>query len=263
MRKRDEKVDMLKKILKIFGIITVLVAIASVIAGVVDRVQEKRRNRKHRPYGMYEKYFKRPLDFFLSSMALIVLSPVLLVVAILVRLKLGSPVMFSQERPGRDENPFTLWKYRSMTDDRDEKGKLLPDEERLTKFGDTLRRTSIDELPELISILRGDMSLIGPRPLMPNYVPYYTEKEHHRHDVRPGLTGMAQVSGRNALTWEERFFYDLKYVKKTTFLGDLKILFKTMRKVVKKEDIIVRGTEESIPDFDAERRMKQDKGKMQ
>ena len=162
---------------------------------------------------MYRKCIKRCLDFLLSLCGIIVLGPVLVVLAVLVRVKLGSPVLFHQERPGRHEKIFKLYKFRSMTDEKDAEGNLLPDEVRLTKFGRLLRSTSLDELPELFNILKGDMSLIGPRPLLVRYLPYYTEEERHRHDVRPGLTGLAQVNGRNALGWEDRFRYDLDYVK--------------------------------------------------
>ena len=160
---------------------------------------------------MYAKYIKRTLDFALSLVALIVLSPVLLIVAILVRVKLGSPVIFKQQRPGKNEKIFTLYKFRTMTDKKDESGNLLPDSERLTKFGKLLRSTSLDELPELVNILKGDMAIVGPRPLLVEYLPYYTEEEKHRHDVRPGLTGLAQVNGRNSISWEEKFNDDLKY----------------------------------------------------
>ena len=157
---------------------------------------------QHTPYGPYEKYIKRPLDCVLAACALILLSPVLLVVAILVRLKLGAPVIFHQERPGKDERIFRLCKFRTMTDERDERGELLPDAERLTRFGAVLRRTSLDELPELVNILKGDMAIVGPRPLLVRYLPYYTAREKRRHEVRPGLTGLAQVSGRNYVGWE-------------------------------------------------------------
>ena len=161
---------------------------------------------------MYQKYIKRILDFILSLCALIVLSPVLLIVAILVRVKLGSPIIFKQKRPGKDEKIFTLYKFRTMTDEKDENGNLLPDSERLTKFGKFLRSTSLDELPELINILKGDMAIVGPRPLLVEYLEFYTEEEKHRHDVRPGLTGLAQVNGRNNLKWDDRLAYDVKYV---------------------------------------------------
>ncbi len=190
---------------------------------------------------MYAKYIKRILDFILSLIALIVLSPVLLVVAILVRIKLGSPIIFKQQRPGKDEKIFTLYKFRTMTDKKDENGNLLPDSERLTKFGKVLRSTSLDELPELVNILKGDMSIVGPRPLLVEYLPYYTEEEKHRHDVRPGLTGLAQVSGRNSLSWEEKFNDDLQYIKHITFFEDMKIIFMTVAKVFKREGIAQEG----------------------
>lgn len=188
---------------------------------------------------MYKRFFKRFLDFMLSGLALIILSPVLLMTAYLVKTKLGSPVLFTQERPGKDGKIFKLYKFRTMTDGRDKNGKLLSDEERLTNFGKKLRSTSLDELPELINILKGDMSLIGPRPLLKEYLPYYTAEESHRHDVRPGLSGLAQVNGRNTLTWEEKFAWDLKYVNNITFIGDLKILIMTVFKTIKRSDIRV------------------------
>ena len=186
---------------------------------------------------MYAKYIKRPLDFILSLIAIIILSPLLLIVAILVRIKLGKPVIFKQQRPGKNEKIFTLYKFRTMTDARDENGDLLPDTVRLTSFGRRLRTTSIDELPELINILKGDMSIIGPRPLLVQYLPYYTEYERHRHDVRPGLSGLAQVNGRNLLKWDQRLLMDVEYVNRITFLGDVAIIFKTVEKVFAKEDI--------------------------
>ena len=186
---------------------------------------------------MYRHFFKRFFDMVLSTCALVALSPVLVVVAILVRTKLGSPVIFCQERPGKDEKIFKLYKFRSMTDQRDENGDLLPDEVRLTRFGRLLRSTSLDELPELWNILKGDMSIVGPRPLAVVYLPYYTEEEHHRHDVRPGLTGLAQVHGRNALQWEARFAYDLEYIQNISLWMDLKVLFLTVKKVLVREGI--------------------------
>lgn len=203
---------------------------------------------------MYKKYVKRILDILISLVGLIILSPIFLIVAILVKIKLGSPIFFKQERPGKDEKIFKLYKFRSMSDKKDENGKLLPDKERLTKFGKILRSTSLDELPELFNILKGDMSLIGPRPLAVCYLPYYNEKEKHRHDVRPGLTGLAQINGRNALNWEERFAYDIEYINNITFMNDMKIFFKTFIKVFKKEDIVIRGTGKTI-DFDEYRRL--------
>ena len=189
--------------------------------------------------GFYEKYIKRLLDIVLSGCALIVLSPLLLVTAILVRVKLGSPVIFCQKRPGKDEKIFKLHKFRSMSDARDETGALLPDKERLTGFGKKLRSLSIDELPELWDIFRGKMSIVGPRPLLVEYLPYYTENERHRHDVRPGLTGLAQINGRNTLTWEQKFTYDLEYVQHIGFCEDIKILFRTVSKVLNRSGVQV------------------------
>ena len=186
---------------------------------------------------MYKKYLKRPMDFTLSLLALIALSPVMLVVALLVHTKLGSPVLFTQDRPGKDEKIFKMYKFRSMTSERDENGDLLPDGVRLTKFGKLLRSTSLDELPELWNILNGDMSIVGPRPLLVEYLPYYTEEEKHRHDVRPGLSGLAQVSGRNAIEWEEKVMMDNEYVREIMFLKDVKIISRTVIKVFKREGI--------------------------
>lgn len=192
--------------------------------------------------GLYEKYIKRLLDIVLSGCALIVLSPLLLVTAILVRVKLGSPVIFCQERPGKDEKIFMLHKFRSMSDARDETGALLPDKERLTGFGKKLRALSIDELPELWDIFRGKMSIVGPRPLLVKYLPLYSEEQHHRHDVRPGLTGWAQVHGRNLASWEERFAYDVDYVDNISFALDVKIIFMTIRCVFAREGISAEGS---------------------
>lgn len=194
---------------------------------------------KHKPYGPYERFFKRPLDIFCALAAVILFWWLYLIIAVVVRIKLGSPVLFAQKRPGRNEKIFKLYKFRTMSDARDENGKLLPDDERLTRFGRLLRSTSLDELPEAFNILKGDMSIIGPRPLLVEYLPYYTEKEHHRHDVRPGLSGYAQVHGRNVTPWDERLQMDIDYVNKITFLGDLKILFTTVYKTVKRADILV------------------------
>ena len=185
----------------------------------------------------YEKYIKRLLDILLSGGALIVLSPVLLVTAVLVRTKLGNPVIFCQERPGKDEKIFKLYKFRSMTGETDENGKLLPDEVRLTRFGKLLRSTSLDELPELWNILKGDMSIVGPRPLLVKYLPLYNAEQRHRHDVRPGLTGWAQANGRNALSWEEKFRLDVYYVKNISFLLDVKTIFLTVKNVLRREGI--------------------------
>ena len=180
---------------------------------------------------MYRKFVKRWLDFLLSFMAVVMLSPVLLVLAALVRIKLGAPVLFRQERPGRGEKIFTLCKFRTMTDKRDAEGNLLPDSERLTKFGKMLRATSLDELPELFNILKGDMSIIGPRPLLVSYLPYYTEEERLRHTVRPGLTGLAQVSGRNFIDWDRRLEKDIEYVKNLSFAMDVKVIWMTVKTV--------------------------------
>lgn len=186
---------------------------------------------------MYAKYIKRILDLILSLMALILLMPLMLIIGILVAINLGNPIIFKQKRPGKDEKIFTLYKFRTMTDEKDEKGKLLPDSQRLTKFGKFLRSTSLDELPELINILKGDMSIVGPRPLLVEYLKLYNEEQKHRHDVRPGLTGLAQTSGRNAITWEEKFEKDIEYVHNISFIGDVKIIIKTAIKVFKREGI--------------------------
>ncbi len=187
--------------------------------------------------GFYEKYVKRPQDFLCALAAILLLSPVMLVVAILVRMKLGSPVLFKQQRPGLHEKIFSLYKFRTMTDQRDEKGELMSDEIRLTKFGKWLRATSLDELPELWNILRGDMAVIGPRPLLVQYLPLYNVRQHRRHEVRPGLSGLAQVHGRNEISWEEKFEMDVKYVDRITFLRDWEIMGLTIWKVLKREGI--------------------------
>jgi len=185
----------------------------------------------------YRKYGKRIMDLILSLIAIVVLSPVLLIVAILVRIKLGSPIIFKQKRPGLNEKIFTLYKFRTMTDEKDEKGELLPDSIRLTKFGKFLRSTSLDELPELFNIIKGDMSIVGPRPLLVQYLPLYNEHQKHRHDVRPGLTGLAQVNGRNAISWEEKFKLDVEYVNNVSFHLDWKIILLTLKKVIIREGI--------------------------
>ena len=187
--------------------------------------------------GFYEKYIKRPQDFLCASAALVVLSPVMAVTALLVRQKLGTPVLFRQKRPGVDGKPFTLYKFRSMTDARDETGRLLSDEERLPPFGQKLRATSLDELPELFNIWKGDMSLVGPRPLLMRYLPRYNAHQARRNEVRPGFTGLAQVHGRNAISWEEKFDWDVQYVDNISFLGDWKIIFQTVKTVLSHEGI--------------------------
>lgn len=195
---------------------------------------------------MYKHFFKRLLDIVLSSIAIIIFSPIYIIVAILVKTKLGSPVLFTQERPGKNEKIFKMYKFRSMTDEKDEEGNLLSDEVRLTKFGKLLRSTSLDELPELFNILKGDMSIVGPRPLLVKYLPYYNDNEKHRHDVRPGLTGWAQCNGRNAISWEEKFDLDVYYVNHLSFLLDIKTIFRTVRVVLKHENITLNALE----DFD-------------
>lgn len=207
---------------------------------------------------MYAKYIKRILDLILSLMALIVLMPLMIIIGILVRINLGSPIIFKQKRPGKNEKVFTLYKFRTMTDKRDIDGNLLPDEYRLTKFGKFLRSTSLDELPELINIIKGDMAIVGPRPLLVEYLPYYTEEEKHRHDVRPGLTGLAQVNGRNTISWEEKLKYDTKYIKEISFYSDLKIIFKTIKKTIKREDILM-GNEFVVGKFIDQRKNKKER----
>lgn len=203
--------------------------------------------------GLYRRSIKRPMDFILSLCAIIVLSPVLLIVGVLVRVKLGSPVIFKQNRPGLNEKIFTLYKLRTMTDEKDENGELLPDSTRLTKFGRLLRRTSLDELPELVNILKGDMAIIGPRPLLIQYLPYYTKTEKLRHSIRPGLSGLAQVSGRNNLGWNSRLAIDVEYVNIISFLLDIEIIYKTIIKVFKREDVTVID-KSPLKNFDFERR---------
>ena len=196
---------------------------------------------KHKPYGPYERFIKRPQDFLCALLATIILSPVMLITAILVRIKLGSPVLFTQDRPGKDGRIFKLYKFRTMTDARDEKGELLPDDRRLPKFGQRLRSTSLDELPELFNMLKGDMAVVGPRPLLVRYLPRYNEHQARRHEVRPGFTGLAQVHGRNAISWEEKFDWDVKYVDHITFKGDVRIIIDTVKTVFKREGISAAG----------------------
>ncbi len=202
---------------------------------------------------MYARFFKRIIDFILSLCALLVLSPVLLILVILGFIFMKGNPFFTQLRPGKDEKIFRLIKFRTMTNQKDKDGNLLPDNVRLTKYGKFLRNTSLDELPEVINILKGDMSVVGPRPLVVKYLPFYTEFERERHTVRPGLTGLAQVNGRNSLKWEEKFKYDVKYVHKLTLACDVGIIIKTIRTVLKREDIGVRGAE-TLMDFDIYRK---------
>ena len=197
---------------------------------------------------MYRRFIKRPQDFICALLALIVLSPIMMITAILVRTKQGSPVLFTQDRPGKNEKVFKLYKFRTMTDQKDKDGNLLPDEERLTSFGKKLRSTSLDELPELINILKGDMAVVGPRPLLVRYLPLYNEHQKRRHEVRPGFTGYAQVNGRNAITWEAKFDKDVYYVDNITFLKDWKIIFKTIKTVLVREGIS-SDTSETMEEF--------------
>lgn len=202
---------------------------------------------------MYAKFFKRILDFFLSLAAIIVLSPVMLVLVVLGAVKMKGNPFFTQLRPGKDEKIFKLIKFRTMSCEKDENGELLPDEQRLNAYGEILRKTSLDELPELLNVLKGDMSIVGPRPLLVSYLPYYTQEERRRHHVRPGLTGLAQVNGRNLLDWEARFALDVRYVDELSLLLDIKILILTVKKVLLRENIVVSGSESSLEDFDVHR----------
>ncbi len=231
---------LIKNGLKILGGVTAIAAATGCAAFVKERIDEakapKHANR-HKPYGVYEKYIKRPLDCSLSTGALIVLSPVLGVTALLVKTKLGSPVLFTQERPGKDEKIFKLYKFRTMTDERDENGELLPDDVRLTKFGKALRATSLDELPELLNIIKGDMAVVGPRPLLVRYLDRYNEHQKRRHEVRPGFTGLAQVHGRNGISWEEKFDWDVEYVNTVTLINDITIIMKTIKVVLNRDGV--------------------------
>ncbi len=224
---------------KMYAIAAVVGAVAGVMAWKKKSKKEKQEKEPTVPHkqGFYEKYIKRPQDFCCALLATIVLSPVMAITALLVRIKLGSPVIFKQERPGLNGKIFTLYKFRTMTDKKDKNGELLPDEERLTSFGKMLRSTSLDELPELINMLKGDMSVVGPRPLLVKYLPRYNKHQARRHEVRPGFTGYAQVHGRNSISWEDKFDKDVYYVDHVTFLGDWKIIFQTIKTVLKKEGI--------------------------
>lgn len=204
---------------------------------------------KHKPCGIYEKWFKRPIDIVCALLALVVFWWLYAIVAILVRVKLGSPVIFKQARPGKNEKIFNLYKFRTMTDERDENGNLLPDDVRLTKFGKFLRKTSLDELPEAVNILKGDMSVVGPRPLLVEYLPRYNEEQKHRHDVRPGLSGYAQVHGRNTVSWEDKFKMDVHYVNNITFLGDVRIILDTVLKAFVKQEGISSQSSATMETF--------------
>lgn len=230
----------MKKVLAIIGAIVALAATAGAVAFIAERFNEQKAEKskfKHKPYGIYERFIKRPLDCVLASGAMIVLSPVLLVLTVVGAIEMGGNPFFTQERPGKDEKIFKLIKFRTMNNKKDENGELLPDEVRLTKYGKWLRSTSLDELPELFNIVKGDMSIIGPRPLLVRYLDRYNQEQHRRHEVRPGLTGLAQANGRNGISWEDKFRYDVKYVEHITLLGDLRIIIKTVNSVLNHEGI--------------------------
>lgn len=218
--------------------------------------------KEYNVQSIYKRHIKRILDFVISGLFLILFCWLFLLIAIIVHMQLGSPVIFSQDRPGKDGKTFKLYKFRSMTDERDEKGNLLPDKKRLSKFGRLLRSTSLDELPEMYNILKGDMSLVGPRPLLVKYLPHYNEFERRRHEVRPGLTGLAQVSGRAALSWEKKFEKDVEYVDHISFLMDVKIVFLTIKQIISRKDIEFKTGNQMIMDYFAEREKNlEDEGK--
>ena len=224
-----------------------VLSVGGAIAGYIDRKENK--DSSHKPYGIYEAYFKRPLDFICGMLALLVFWWLYLIIAVLVRVNLGSPVIFTQDRPGKDEKIFKLYKFRTMTDARDENGELLPDEERLTKFGKWLRSTSLDELPEAFNIINGTLSCVGPRPLLVKYLSRYSTEQHRRHDVRPGLSGYAQVHGRNAVSWQDKFRMDVEYVGHITFLGDMKIIWDSVMVAFVKRDGISSETSVTMEEF--------------
>lgn len=218
--------------------------VIGVIAGIgIEKATEKKQHLakvkgKHIPFGPYEAFFKRPLDILLAGSALILLSPIMGITALLVKVNLGSPVLFTQQRPGHNEKIFKIYKYRTMTDKKDENGELLPDKERLTEFGQLLRSTSVDELPEVFNVLKGDMSIVGPRPQLVRDMVFMNDKQRMRHTVKPGISGLAQVMGRNAITWEEKMNWDLTYIEKISFWGDFKIIGLTIKKVFGKGESI-------------------------
>jgi len=237
--------------MKIFAKLCKVILLISIFAGGIAFVVEtlaakKAKNIKSK--GIYEKFVKRPMDCFLATLCLLIFSPLMLILAILVRIFLGSPVLFEQDRPGKDGKVFKLYKFRTMNDKKDENGELLADEMRLTAFGKILRSSSLDELPELFNIIKGEMSLIGPRPLLVQYLPLYNQEQARRHEVRPGLTGLAQSRGRNSLSWEEKFKLDVEYVDHITFLGDMKIIIDTIRGIINAEGISAVG-EATMPLF--------------
>ena len=245
---------MAKKFVKFFFKLALRISLiagcAAAIAFLAERIDElKSKGKKlvHKPFGIYERFVKRPLDCFLATGAFIVFSPILLVLTIVGAIKMGGNPFFTQERPGKNEKIFKLIKFRTMTNKKDENGELLPSNDRLTSYGKKLRSTSLDELPELVNIAKGDMSIVGPRPLLVKYLPLYNEKQKHRHDVRPGLTGYAQSSGRNAITWDEKFEYDIRYVNRISLKMDAEIILKTVNSVIKKEGI--GGKEDIIDEF--------------
>lgn len=234
-------------LIKVLLCILALIVIGGFITGIIDVV--KNRKFEHKPNGIYEAFFKRVIDFICGMLVLIILWPLYIVLAIMVRVKLSSPVLFTQDRPGKGEKIFKLYKFRTMTDERDANGELLPDDIRLTSFGSWLRRTSMDEIPEAFNIVKGDMSIIGPRPLLVKYLPYYTSRENLRHVTRPGLTGYAQAHGRNSVSWEEKFEMDAQYAENITFTGDVKIVIDTIKVVLKRD-----GIELTLDDFDVYRK---------